>query len=130
MKSIRKTFSKRCFKPVYERSKDQLLSQSTLFVAFYQRKASINEIIKQFGISPNEIYQEAFLKVPILNRSTKEAKISSFCRAPFIAFYQRKASINEILKRFGVSTNEIYQENTCAGDFLKYSHMADDVQRY
>ena len=68
----------RCFKPLYERSNDQLLSQSTLFIAFYQQKASINEIIKQFG----------------------------------------------------VSTNEIYQENTCIEDFLKYSHMAEDVQRY
>ena len=66
-------------------------------------------MLKQFGVSTNEIYQEGFLKVPVLNRSTKGAKISSFCRAP-CSFYQRKASKNKMLKQSGVSTNEIYQE--------------------
>ena len=71
-----------CFKPLYERSNGQLLSQSTLFIFFYLQKASINENIKQFGVSPNEIYKEDFLKVPVLNRSTIGATISSFRRAP------------------------------------------------
>ena len=39
-------------------------------------------MLKQFGVSTNEIYQEDFLKVAVLNRSTKGAKISSFRRAP------------------------------------------------
>ena len=64
-------------------------------------------MLKQFGVSTNEIYQEGFLKVPVLNRSTKGATLQGTL---FIAFYLRKASINEILKQFGVSTNEIYQE--------------------
>ena len=54
----------------------------TLFTAFYQQKASTSEMLKQFGVSTDEIYQEGFLKVPVLNRSTKGATISSFCRAP------------------------------------------------
>ena len=70
------------FKPLFERSNDQLLSQSTLFTAFYQQKASKTEMLKQFGVSTNEIYQEAFFRVPVLNRSTKGATISSFRRAP------------------------------------------------
>ena len=76
MKFIRKLSQSTCFKPFYERSKDQFLLQSTLF----------------------------------------------------IAFYQWKASTNKILKRFGVSANEIYQENACAGDFLKQSRMVEGVQ--
>ena len=42
----------------------------------------MNEILKRFGVITNEIYQEDFLKVAVLNRSTKGAKISSFRRAP------------------------------------------------
>ena len=38
-------------------------------------------MLKQFGVSTNEICQETFLKVAVLTRSTKGAKISSFCRA-------------------------------------------------
>ena len=38
---------------------------------------------KQIGLSANEIYEHDFLKVAVLNRSTKGAKISSFHRAPF-----------------------------------------------
>ena len=41
-----------------------------------------NEILKQFEVSTNEGYEEGFLKVPVLNRSTKGAMISSFRRAP------------------------------------------------
>ena len=37
----------------------------------------------QYEVSTNEIYQEDFLKVPALNRSTKGAKIDSFRRATF-----------------------------------------------
>ena len=35
-----------------------------------------------------------------------------------------------MLRQFGVSTNETYQEKTCAGDFFKYSRMAEGVQHY
>ena len=52
-------------------------------------------MLKQFGESPNEIYQENFLKVAV---------------TLFTAFYQQKASTSEMLKQFGVSTDEIYQE--------------------
>ena len=41
-----------------------------------------NEMLKQCGVSTNEIYQEDFLKVAISNRSTKAARISSLRRAP------------------------------------------------
>ena len=39
-------------------------------------------MVKQFGISTNKIYQEEYLKVAVLNRSTKGATIRSFGRAP------------------------------------------------
>ena len=39
-------------------------------------------MLKQIGVSANEIYQLDFLKVAYLNRSTKGAKTSSFRRAP------------------------------------------------
>ena len=32
-------------------------------------------MLKQFGVSTNEIYQEGFLKVPVLNRSMKGAMV-------------------------------------------------------
>ena len=38
-------------------------------------------MLKEFGLSPNEVYQEDFVHVVVLNRSTKGAKISSFRRA-------------------------------------------------
>ena len=64
-----------CFKPLYERSSGQLLSQSTLFIAFYQQKASKKETLKQFGVRTNEIYREDFLKVAVLYRSAKGASL-------------------------------------------------------
>ena len=51
-------------------------------MAFYQEKVSKNEMLKQYGVRTNEIYQEGFLKVPALNRPTKGAKIGSIRRAP------------------------------------------------
>ena len=45
-------------------------------------KSEKNEILEEFGVSKNEIYQECFLRVPALNHSTKGAKISSLRRAP------------------------------------------------
>ena len=39
-------------------------------------------MLKQYGVSPDKVYQEDFLNVPVLNRSTKGATISSFRRAP------------------------------------------------
>ena len=38
-------------------------------------------MLEQFGVSPNQIYQEDFLQVAVLNRSTKGATISSFRKA-------------------------------------------------
>ena len=32
-------------------------------------------MLKQFEVSPNQIYQEGFLKVPALNRSAKGATL-------------------------------------------------------
>ena len=81
MKFVRRGFSKYCFKPLYERKKDRLLSQRTLFIAFYQQKARKNEMVKQFGINTNKIYHEDFLKVNVLNPSTKGAAIICFGRA-------------------------------------------------
>ena len=80
-KELRTLSQSSCFKPLHKRSKDQLLLQSTLVIAFYHRKANTNENIKQFGVSLNEIYQEEFFKAPALNRSTKGAMGSSFRRA-------------------------------------------------
>ena len=40
-------------------------------------------MLKQFGVSTNEIYQEVFLKVPALNHSTKAAMTASFRRVQF-----------------------------------------------
>ena len=42
----------------------------------------INVNGKQYTVSTNEIYQLAFLKEVVLNRSTKRAMTDSFRRAP------------------------------------------------
>ena len=68
-------------------------------------------MLQQFRVSTNEIYYEAFLKVPVLNGCTIGATTAPFLEHPFIAFYQQKASKNEMLKQFGVSANEISQES-------------------
>ena len=52
-----------CFKPPYKRSNDQLFSQSTLFIVFYQQKVNKNEMFQQITVNTNEIYQLDFLKV-------------------------------------------------------------------
>ena len=45
MKFVSKTFSKLFSKLLYERSKDQLLSQSRQFKVLYQSKVNENEVI-------------------------------------------------------------------------------------
>ena len=69
-------------------------------------------MLKQLGVSTNEIYQESFLKVPVLNCSTKGAMNGQLLSQStlFIAFYQQKVSKNEMLGQFGVGANEIYSE--------------------
>ena len=52
-------------------------------MAFHQQKASKNEMIKQFGVSTNKIYQEDFLKVAVLNPSTKAAMTRSIRKVQF-----------------------------------------------
>ena len=52
-------------------------------MACYQQKVSKIEMLQQFGIRANEIYQQDFLKVADLNRSTKGAMTGSFRRAGF-----------------------------------------------
>ena len=53
MKFISKTFKSSCFEPPYERRNDWLLSWSSLFIVFYQPKASKNEMAKQIALSTN-----------------------------------------------------------------------------
>ena len=132
MRFVRKLSQSTCFKPLYERSNGQLLSQSTLFIGFYQQKASINKMLKQFRVSTNEIYQECFLKVPVLNHSTKGAMNGQLLSqsALFIAFYQQKASKNEMLQQFGVTTNEIYQEGFLKVPVLNHSTIGAMVSSF
>ena len=54
--------------------------EADLSTAFYQIKNSTNEMLKQIGVTTNEIYQQDFLKITALNCSTKEVMISSFRR--------------------------------------------------
>ena len=54
MEFISKTFEKYVFKTA---TNNQLLSWSTLSIVFYQQKVSKNKMLKQIGISTNEIYQ-------------------------------------------------------------------------
>ena len=81
MKFISKTFSSCCFKLLYERSKDQLLSQGTLFIDFCQQKVNKNEMVQQIAVNTNEFNKEEFRKVAFLNRTTKGAITGSFRRA-------------------------------------------------
>ena len=39
-------------------------------------------MLKQFGVSANEIYQEGFLKVAVLNRLRKEQRSAPFVEYP------------------------------------------------
>ena len=39
-------------------------------------------MLQQFGVSTNEIYQEVFLKVPVLNRTTNGARAAPFLEHP------------------------------------------------
>ena len=57
----------------------------------------------------NEIYQLDFLKVAVLNRSTKGAKTSSFCRDPGHSLLSAKSEQNEMDKQIALSTNSSYQ---------------------
>ena len=73
-------------------------------------------MFKQFGVSTNEIYQEGFLKVHVLKRSTKGATLRKEQRpAPFVehpahGLLSAESEQNKRLMKFGGSTNEIYQK--------------------
>ena len=82
MKFSNKTSQSSCFKPFYESSNYQLLSQSTLFINSYQQNLSKNEVFQQVNVNTNKIYQLDFLKVIFLNRSSKWALTGSFRRPP------------------------------------------------
>ena len=65
-------------------------------------------MLKQFGVSTNEIYQEGFLKVSVLNRSTIGATAVLFIEHPVHSVLSVESEQNEMLKQFEVITNEIY----------------------
>ena len=52
-----KTFSESCFKALYKRSSDQLLSRSTQYKAFYRKKNVGNAIFNIFAKSTTKICQ-------------------------------------------------------------------------
>ena len=52
-------------------------------MACYQQKVSKIEMLQEFGIRANEIYQQDFLKVADLNRSTKEQWPAPFVEQAF-----------------------------------------------
>ena len=79
-KFIRKNYS--CFKLLHQNDNDQLLSESTMFISFYQKKISKNEMVKQIAASINRSSRQDFLKAAVRNRSMKRAIISFSCRAP------------------------------------------------
>ena len=58
MKFIKKLSQSTCFKPLYERSNPVAHPVHSLLSA---DNASTNEILKQFGVSTNEICQEKHL---------------------------------------------------------------------
>ena len=72
-----------CIKALYERSNKQLLSQSTLYLAFYQQTLDRNAMFKQIASSTSKISHQNFSKVVFLKRHTKGALISSFRRGPW-----------------------------------------------
>ena len=72
-----------CFKPLYESNNDQLLLQSNLLIVFYQQKVNKNGVFQQITGNTNKIHQGNFLKVAVLNRSTKGAMTGFFRRSHF-----------------------------------------------
>ena len=71
-------------------------------------------MLKQFKVSINEIYLEDFLKVTVLNHSSKEQQSDPFIKHPVHSLILAEKEQKWMLKPYGVRTNEIYQE-----DFLK-----------
>ena len=53
-----------------------------MFISFYQKKISKNEMVKQIAASVNRSSRQDFLKAAVRNRSMKRAIISFSCRAP------------------------------------------------
>ena len=66
------------FKALYERSNDQHLSESTLYLIFSQQNIGKNAMLGDFVSSTDNIYLWDFPKVTVLKRSTKGAMSSSF----------------------------------------------------
>ena len=52
-----------CFKAVYEKNNEQLLSQSALSLTFYEQKITENAMFRNFGPSTDKIYQWDFPEV-------------------------------------------------------------------
>ena len=80
MKFISLLFSKWLFETALQKEQLAPFVEHT-FHSLLWLKVNKNEILKQFGVSTNEIYQYDFLKVNVLNHSTKGEKIRSFRRA-------------------------------------------------
>ena len=82
MSNLSKTSPKNCFKALYTRSSEQLFSQSTLYLTFYQQKFDKNAMFRHIVRSIDNSYPWDFLKVVVLKCSPKGAMCSSFRIAP------------------------------------------------
>ena len=67
------------------------------------------ELKKTIAYKKAFVYQYDFLKVAILNHSTKVAMTGSLHRTFFHTLLSKKVRENEMNNPTGVSTNEIYQ---------------------
>ena len=119
---IGKTFSKSCLHPPYERSIGRLLSQSTLFMVFYQQKANKNETFEQLALGSDEVYLKVFSESsyfkPLYESSNNQLLLQSNL---FIFYQQQKVNENETVKQVPVSANGINQSNFLEGAVLNCS---------
>ena len=69
-------------------------------------------MLKEFGVSAEvvmKLIREAFSKYLLETALRKEQSLAPFVQHPFHSLLSAESSKNEMLKKFGASTNEIYQ---------------------
>ena len=98
-----------CFKALYERSHEQLFSQSALQIAYYQQRVSKNACVGKYFQGLINFIRKTFPKlfVKALYKRSKEQLRSQ--RSMFLTFYQLKLAKKAMLKQIVSSTDKVYQ---------------------
>ena len=106
-KSLRLSQSS-CFKALYERSNEQSLSQSTLWLSYYQNKFGKNAVLRHLLRIIDKCLQLDFFKVVVFRVQER----CTYHYVLYIPFYHQQVGKNPVFKQIfpSIKYDKIYQE--------------------